>query len=506
MIRMIKKENEMKSSNAIRPLVFALAAVMILSAAACGGGSGSAPSSTTASDAPGAPAETEPQGPVYLDDLPADLDFGGMEIRFVSSFESTNIALSEEDDTGDVVNAALWQRNSEIESRFGLKIKLVEQTGYDHFNKTVTNSITAGSDDYDVFCGHTRFNVNLASMHYLINLNGVENLDLSKPYWSKLYNDNVNYKDNYYWITGDISNNFIAFIYAMFCNTTMWADYYTDDDIYSVIDSGSWTLDKLSEFSEGVYTDLNGDGKPGNEDVWGLVMQEGHILNGMSFAAGVVYTSVGDDGRYFVSVNNEHTINVFNKMHSMFFDHDYCNLMPNAEYDTPALEMFSEGRVLFMPSTFGTAGNKLTRGMQNDFTIIPFPKYDENQENYRVNQYDGVPIYGIPITVPADRTPAIGCALEAMCSMNSSIVIPAYYEIALKNKYTRDEKTAKMIDLIHDSVAVDFSFAWGDTVSGIYEIFYGNIRKDSIASTLEKSMKRWDKNMTKLMDALESEG
>ena len=492
----------MKNDLIIRILSAAASAAILFAFAACGESADSAPSSAPA-QTEGAAAETEPAGPVYLDQLPDDLDFSGMEIRFVSAVETANIALSEENDTGDVVNAALWQRNTEIENRFGIKIKLVAQTGYDSFNKTVTNSITAGSDDYDVFCGHTRFNVNLASKHYLINLKDVENLDLDAPYWSKLYNDNVNYKDNYYWITGDISNNFIAYIYAMFCNTTMWADYYTGDDIYAVIDSGSWTLDKLSEYSEGVYTDLNGDGLQGNEDIWGLVMQEGHILNGMSFAAGVVYTSVGDDGRYVVSVNNEHTVDVFNKMHSMFFDHNYCDLMPNEAYDTPALEMFSEGRVLFMPATFGVAGNKLTRNMQNDFTIIPFPKYDESQELYRVNQYDGVPIYGIPITVPEDRTAAIGCALEAMCSMNSSIVIPAYYEIALKNKYTRDEKTAKMIDLVHDSVAVDFSFAWGDTVSGIYEIFYGNIRKDSIASTLEKSMKRWDKNMTKLMDALE---
>ena len=495
----------MKSSYPLRIMSAAAAFLILISASACGEASDAPVSSTAAPDA-GTEAVTEPEGPVYLDSLPDDLDFGGTEIRFVSSFETSNIALSEEDDTGDVVNAALWQRNSEIESRFGLKIKLVATTGYDSFNKTVTNSITAGSDDYDVFCGHTRFNVNLASKNYLINLNGVENLNLDAPYWSQLYNSNVNYKDNYYWITGDITNNFIAYIYAMFCNTTMWADYYTGDDIYTVIDSGTWTLDKLSEYSEGVYTDLNGDGQQGNEDVWGLVMQEGHILNGMSFAAGVVYTSVGEDGRYVVSVNNEHTIDVFNKMHSMFFDHDFCRLMPNAEYDTPALEMFSEGRVLFMPATFGVAGNKLTRNMQNDFTIIPFPKYDESQELYRVNQYDGVPIYGIPITASADRLPAIGYALEAMCSMNSSIVIPAYYEIALKNKYTRDEKTAKMIDLVHDSVAVDFSFAWGDTISGIYEIFYGNIKKDSIASVLEKSMKKWDKNMTKLMDALEGEG
>jgi hypothetical protein len=95
------------------------------------------------------------------------------------------------------------------------------------------------------------------------------------------------------------------------------------------------------------------------------------------------------------------------------------------------------------------------------------PKYDESQEKYRVNQYDGVPLFGIPVTVPEERKNTVGAALEAMCSMSSDTVIPVYYDLALKNKYSRDETTARMIDLIHESITADFAFAWGDTIGGI---------------------------------------
>ncbi|MBQ7720420.1 MAG: hypothetical protein IJT56_07525 [Clostridia bacterium] len=124
----------MKSSYPLRIMSAAAVFLILISASACGEAS-DAPVSSTAAPNAGTEAVTEPEGPVYLDSLPDDLDFGGTEIRFISSFETSNIALSEEDDTGDVVNAALWQRNSEIESRFGLKIKLVATTGYDSFNK-----------------------------------------------------------------------------------------------------------------------------------------------------------------------------------------------------------------------------------------------------------------------------------------------------------------------------------------------------------------------------------
>ena len=496
----------MKATITARLLCAALALGFVIPAAvSCGGEENKPLPNQTQSAGESTAAETEPEGPKWLDNLPDDLDFGGKEIRFVSAVETKSIALSDTDDTGEIINAALWQRNLDIETRFGLKIKLVAQTGYDSFNKTVTNSITAGSDDYDVFCGHTRFNINLASKHYLRKLNDVENLDLSMPYWNSQYIDSVNYKDNTYWAAGDITTTFISYIYALFVNTNMWNNYFQDTDIYDLVSGGGWTLDRLGQCCEGIYTDLNGDSVADENDLWGLVMQQGHILNGMSFAAGVVYTSTDDEGRYYVSVNNEHTIDVFNKMHSMFYDHDYCLMLANEKFDTPSQIMFSEGRCLIIPATFGVAGTDYLRGMDNDFTIIPFPKYDESQTAYRVNQYDGVPIYGIPITVKDDGLPAIGAALEAMCSMNSSMVLPVYYDVALKNKYTRDERTAGMIDLVHDSITSDFSFAWGDTIQGIYEIFYGNINKNDISSTLAKSEKRWTKNMDKLLTALEED-
>ena len=192
-----------------------LAAALSLALISCGGDKTS-PGGESDSGATEAVAETTDP---YSDDLPEGLDFDGTEIRFLSAVEKTCIAIGEDDDLGDIVNAALWQRNLDLENRLNVKMVLVRTTGFGDFNKAATESIAAGSDDYEVLCGHTRFNTSVAAEKMLLNLNDVEYLDFTKPYWSELYTSNVNYKDNYYWAAGDITTSFIRYIYAVFVNS-----------------------------------------------------------------------------------------------------------------------------------------------------------------------------------------------------------------------------------------------------------------------------------------------
>ena len=49
--------------------------------------------------------------------------------------------------------------------------------------------------------------------------------------------------------------------------------------------------------------------------------------------------------------------------------------------------------------------------------------------------------------------------MEAMCSENYRTVIPALYNVALKVKYTQDDVSSQVIDIIHDSAITDFIYA-----------------------------------------------
>jgi len=449
------------------------------------------------------PEETEKP---YLDNLPEKMDFGGAEVRFLSANETTSIELTEEDDTGDIVNDAYWKRNEALANRTNAKVVLASQVGYDNFNSTANQSITAGSDDYDIFCAHTRFNINLALTKSIMNFNKhgfTDYIDITQPYWSELYISNVNYKDNLYWLAGDMTHKFIGYIYATFVNATVWNNHYPDENIYDIVLEGNWSLDTLNHYAENIYIDENGNGEYDNDDSYGVVMQKGHVINGMLCSADVRYTSIDGEGNYSIALNSEHTVDAYTALHTLFYKTSYGRMLGNEEYSAVGTTMFTDDRLLFFPNIFEQSSNEYVRNMESDFYIIPLPKYSNEQEDYRVNQYDGVPIYGVPTTVNTDNIPMIASVLEAMCSMTSDIVMPAYYDVALKNKYSRDQTTAQMIDLIHDSITADFCFCWGDSLGGLMGLFYQTIENEEIASTLKRGQKSWDKQLDKLLQKLE---
>ena len=82
--------------------------------------------------------------------------------------------------------------------------------------------------------------------------------------------------------------------------------------------------------------------------------------------------------------------------------------------------------------------------MEADFGIIPYPKLDEAQKQYvsRVEYY-------FPTIVPinSDSLGITGVMLEALQSESAKTVRPAYYDIALKTKYTRDDESAQISTL-----------------------------------------------------------
>ena len=49
--------------------------------------------------------------------------------------------------------------------------------------------------------------------------------------------------------------------------------------------------------------------------------------------------------------------------------------------------------------------------------------------------------------------------------------MPAYYETALKVKYVRDDASAQMIDIIHDSISTEFAFVYYVSLNNAGQIY-----------------------------------
>ena len=108
------------------------------------------------------------------------------------------------------------------------------------------------------------------------------------------------------------------------------------------------------------------------------------------------------------------------------------------------------------------------RGYDINFGIVPTPKYDEAQTRYyNTYSYINCTAYSVPLTsVDPTRT---GVILEAMAEISKYTLSPAYYDVALKGKFIRDDESAEMLDLIlaHRAYDLGMIFNWGSLFSTI---------------------------------------
>lgn len=162
-------------------------------------------------------------------------------------------------------------------------------------------------------------------------------------------------------------------------------------------------------------------------------------------------------------------------------------------------DMFKANKSLFIAARLITLYNEL-RDMDVDFGVIPYPKYDENQTKYYGNCVDNYSVFVIPAN--GSDTAITGAMLEAMSCENYRTVIPAYYDIALTSKYTRDERSVDMLDLILAGRHYDISILHNDTIPQLSYLFRNLVLSNNpdFASTYKSMQTVFNKSLKKVVE------
>jgi len=161
-----------------------------------------------------------------------------------------------------------------------------------------------------------------------------------------------------------------------------------------------------------------------------------------------------------------------------------------ADHGTEKALDFSSDRALFTIVDINSI--ETFRNMETDFGILPLPKYDEAQENYRSLSMSGF------ITVPQSTADVelSGKAAELLSHYSAEIFTPAYYDLLLDSKVARDEESSEMLDIIFDSIVFDYGMVYGGYNEISYSLMQILMKKDTaIASYFEKNTKRVQKNI-----------
>lgn len=407
-----------------------------------------------------APVEKDPFEGWLLDDLPKDLRFDGQSFKIFLAHPVPNYVMEEE--TGDVVDDAVYARNRAVEDRFGIDLIIDKcaygSSGTDQSQATaqVSSNILAGDTTNDIYIHvqHTGM-PGLIAQGMFRNWKEFPYFDFNKDYWYKKCLDDINYYDKVMAMTGAYNLSSLTIANCLIFNKRI-CDEVQLEYPYQMVKDGKWLVDKWNEYIKVGTKDLDGDGKidPNVDQAayWGWGYES---IPAFFMGLGGDTVIKKADGSPELNINNERTFNMVEKMQTVF-----ANEGSTWEYDTYGIfnDAFSEGRLFFLHGGLGST----FRSMEDDYGYIPYPKLDERQETYcaRVQNTSGLTY--IPVTnIRDDVTSAV---LEYMAMYSYNTVVPAYFDVTLTVKGTRDTESEEMIPLIRDACsfndeAVNFSVA-----------------------------------------------
>ena len=442
-----------------RRIALLLAVLLLASAASCG---------TTEALSEGTDTQAQTSGEVttadkFNDNLP-DLKFDGRAITFGVSEQSIGDITAEEEN-GDVVNDAIVARNRAVEERFDVKIETyMVSTDMYKWYEALTTSVLAGDGVCDIAGHYAYYTYKAAQEGIYQDWNTVKYIDQSQPWWISNINDSATINGKLYAITGYLGMSLMDYTTAMFFNTRLLNEYgYKAEDLYKLVYDGKWTFDKFSGIIKDMYADLNGNNEVDDDDFFGYATKSPNALDIWQEAFNIPISSRTKDGKLELDVVSEKRLSALERINSFYKTNSGARLLTNPSATTSWIWYehfnFASGRQTFVPSIF-MAANALYREMNDNCGIVPLPKWDEEQDNYYSNLCDRYYIWGIPMTVT--DTDFVGLIAEAMACETLKSVYPAYYDVALKDKFSNDPDTANMVDLVSSGVLFDMSYMFGE--------------------------------------------
>ena len=443
-------------------------------------------------------SEDEQEPSKILPNLP-DVYYDGHEFTILSMSNEDGVwdDFFAQEQTGEIINDAIYLRNTYVEDSYGVRINTVN-TGHANMGSGIAalrRTVAAGDHDYDAAV-LSAYNASASDLEgLLMDLNSMPPLDLSRPWWDQRANEDLEIKGRMFFTTGDISRAMSDSVWVILFNKKLVQDYGISEDPYQLVQSGGWTWDKLSEFARMVSADLNGDGEMNQNDRFGLITSD-DIMQCMINTIGEKSAVINDDGYIELSLYNERTISVFDKLSALIWDETvvfHLQRVPSASGEA----MFENEQALFIPT--GTRMIGALRAMETNFGILPMPKLDERQSSYSnpIITWWSVFLCAPVLQADAERTAVI---LEALAAESRYTLRPAYYDRSLIGQHVRDDESEEMLDIIFATRIYDLG--WYYQIGG-YDMGMINImreRRGDFASTFERSLGRAERDIQRIND------
>ncbi len=394
------------------------------------------------------------------------------------------------DDAGtDAMTKALYERELAVEEHLGVDIGYTLEGRIADVRTKVQECVMTGDDTYQLLLTHCCEGISpMVTENLLYDFKNFEYVDLGAEWWNQQAQEALEVNGKLFY---GVSDYMLADPNCILFNKSMIEELKLEDP-YKLVRDGEWTIDKMMELMRNATID-NGDNRWDHSDTYGLTTPNDWYCNSFIFSSEVDLISRNSEGEFEFAFDNERTYAMAEKVGQLlngadtwiykYYIASYEECIANDEYVD-----ISKGRSLFNVSNVGML--YVFRDIDLDFGVLPFPKLEASQSGYYTNDWSGMMC--VPKTVKNEDM--VGKVIELLSYFSTDSVRPAYYEIMLGEKLTRDPESKEMLDIIFDGVSFDsglnyFGFS-GMKTTAFYisnQIMKGSTGSSRLASFLAQN-------------------
>ncbi len=454
------------------------------------------PTEQTPTESMTEPEETDP----FYDGVPEGLTFDGRTFTITAPWpdEWGVASYDREETTADDINDAIYKRNRQIESRFDIDIETLSLGTTDSQTSQLQTYIMSNDDIIDLIAvGYYQSGASLIMNDYIMPWNDVPYINPDKPWWNSNINETLAILDQRFLIVGDINWFTMPETAVCYFNKVVARDF---PDLvgnpYDTVKNGEWTFDTLYDIASEYSFDVNGDGKMDTKDRYGCIQNTIIGVTGFVYAADY-HTVKIENGEPVLNFMTDELADIIDYLR-MLCCQDNVSYTETFDFteDSKGIPMFFENRALYYFDVLMHASN--FRSMESDFGILPYPKYDEAQEKYTSYANQWGLACALPITASdLERTGAI---VEAMCALSRKYIVPAYYDIVLNGKITRDNESSEMLDIIFSNIIYDYGISFCTNLEFIPAKYFVEHPKAQLASWFASNESRLYENYIRVYD------
>jgi len=198
---------------------------------------------------------------------------------------------------------------------------------------------------------------------------------------------------------------------------------------------------------------------------------------------------------------SERNIDIFNTAFSLMQNTPWTRIESTTTLGYWDTEVFGTGNALFCLQAFRVSEHIRASGVE--FGVVPVPKLDKKQSGYFTTPYD-ISCFAVLKSVPNAHKAAM--VLNALCATTGETIYTDYFEKVLKYQMSTDPDTTRMVELIKNSIRIDFGQVNTAALSGI-DNQYGSALlsgNKNVASMLRKTVESTKKQLADFQEYLDT--